>query len=214
MGFSGDGRSLISYAASGVDSGGCDLVLELWACNPPKPLRRVLCLPLFNCEHGGDFGANEVCGMVMMCFLCVMSGCRLLTLSLLPTPSHSLPVPTDAGVRARPRQHTGRRVLPVISALCLRERQRLRARAARRRHQHTPAQHHPHHRRRHKCDNEPSAHPPPTSGPTPAIIITIVAAPSLDIPYNTALPDLPAAPQHHCKCRARQRRYYDERRQR
>ena len=92
MGFSGDGRSLISYAArtaSGAVDSGYDLVLELWACNPPKPLRRVLCLPLFNCEHGGDFGANEVCAMVMMRFPCVMSGAGCL-LSLLPTPSLSL----------------------------------------------------------------------------------------------------------------------------
>jgi hypothetical protein len=69
MGFSGDGHTLIAYAsraASGLGTGEDTdaFVVELYACHPPLPLRRVLCLPLFNCEHGSEFGGTEVCKCV------------------------------------------------------------------------------------------------------------------------------------------------------
>jgi hypothetical protein len=57
LGFSADGQTLISYAAAnaspatnhGVGDVMSDYCLELWAFEPPRPLRRVLSLPLFNC---------------------------------------------------------------------------------------------------------------------------------------------------------------------
>ena len=64
LGFSGDGQSLISYAAhtnfniAGAEHS--DYALELWACVPPHQLRRHMCAPLFNCEQGGDFGASDL----------------------------------------------------------------------------------------------------------------------------------------------------------
>ena len=56
LGFSADGQTLISYAAANASPAtnhGADVMsdycLELWAFEPPRPLRRVLSLPLFNC---------------------------------------------------------------------------------------------------------------------------------------------------------------------
>lgn len=57
LGFSADGQTLISYAAAnaspatnhGAGEVMSDYCLELWAFEPPRPLRLVFSLPLFNC---------------------------------------------------------------------------------------------------------------------------------------------------------------------